>query len=304
MRASGLGIGYFVRVASIVAIAGTLLGLANSLYLAPRANQAILTMDKALAMQASYEIKPRVFDEDFHNFVLYVQDVRAGAGAANWRQVFMADTTDPTTPLVTTAASATVANDSSQELLMRLRNGARHETVAGQPEQYNISTFDFTDLPLIAGQQNEAHLGRMDTAIYALPMGELRARTLGPDGKRFQIELHKRFAYPAACLVLMLVAVPLGVTSRRGGKSTAWVATLALVVVYYSLSLIGIALARQDWISAFLAVWMANILFAAGGVFLLWQMASGGRVLNAILRGHHASKGPHPPCRARLLASR
>ncbi len=282
MRASGLGIGYFVRVASIVAIAATLLGLANSLYLAPRANQAILSMDKALAMQASYEIEPRVFDEDFHNFVLYVQDVRAGAGAANWRQVFMADTTDPTTPLVTTAASATVSNDTSQELLMRLRNGARHETVAGQPEQYNISTFDFTDLPLIAGQQNEAHLGRMDTAIYALPLGELRARTSGPDGKRFQIELHKRFAYPAACLVLMLVAVPLGVTSRRGGKSTAWVATLALVVVYYSLSLIGIALGKQDWISAFLAVWMANILFASGGVFLLWQMASGGHVLNAI----------------------
>ena len=282
MRASGLGIGYFVRVASIVAIAGTLLGLANSLYLAPRANQAILTMDKALAMQASYEIQARVFDEDFHNFVLYVQDVRAGTGAANWRQVFMADTTDPTTPLVTTAASATVANDSGQELLMRLRNGARHETVAGQPEQYNISTFEFTDLPLAAGQQNEAHLGRMDTAIYALPMGELLAHTSGPDGKRFQIELHKRFAYPAACLVLMLVAVPLGVTSRRGGKSTAWVASLALVIVYYSLSLIGIALGRQDWISAFLAVWMANILFAAGGIFLLWQMASGGHVLNAI----------------------
>ena len=104
MRASGLGIGYFVRVASIVAIGGTLLGLVNSLYLAPRANQAILAMDKALAMQASYEIEPRVFDEDFHNFVLYVQDVRSGTGAANWRQVFMADTTDPANPQITTAA--------------------------------------------------------------------------------------------------------------------------------------------------------------------------------------------------------
>jgi LPS export ABC transporter permease LptG/LPS export ABC transporter permease LptF len=300
MRASGLGIGYFVRVASIIAIAGTLLGLANSLYLAPRANQAILSMDKALAMQASYEIQPRVFDEDFHNFVLYVQDVRAGTGAANWRQVFMADTTDPTTPLVTTAASATVANDSSQELLMRLRNGARHETVPGQPEQYNISTFDFTDMPMAASQQNEAHLGRMDTAIYALHMGELRAHTSGPDGKRFQIELQKRFAYPAACLVLMLVAVPLGVTSRRGGKSTAWVATLALVIVYYSLSLIGIALGRQDWISAFLAVWMANILFAAGGIFLLWQMASGGHVLNAIsaLASRFQRPTPAEPCKS------
>jgi LPS export ABC transporter permease LptG/LPS export ABC transporter permease LptF len=283
MRASGLGIGYFVRVASIVAILGTLLGLFNSLYLAPRANQAILEMDKALAMQASYEIEPRVFDEDFHNFVLYVQDVRSGTGAANWRQVFMADTTDPTTPLITTAASATVANDAGQELLMRLRDGSRHETVAGQPQQYNISTFDVSDMPLAASQQSEGHLGRMDTAIYALRMNELRARTRGPDGKRFQIEMQKRFAYPAACLVLMLVAVPLGVTSRRGGKSSAWVATLALVVVYYSLSLIGIALGKQNWISAFLAVWMANLIFAAGGLFLLWQMASGGRVLNAIV---------------------
>src|SRR5271166_2799606 len=96
MRASGLGIGYFVRVASIVAIAGTLLGLANSLYLAPRANQAIIEMEQALeTSQASYEIEPRVFYEDFKNFVLYVQDVRAGAGAANWRQVFMADVSDP-----------------------------------------------------------------------------------------------------------------------------------------------------------------------------------------------------------------
>ena len=282
MRASGMGIGYFVRVSSIVAIFGTLLGLFNSLYIAPRANQAILEMNKALAAQASYEIQPRVFDEDFHNFVLYVQDVRSGTGAANWRQVFMADTTDRANPQITTAASATVANDSGSELLMRLRDGSRHETVAGQPQQYNISTFDFSDMPLAASQQNEGHLGRLDTAIYALPMNELRAHTYGPDSKKYQIEFHKRFAYPVACLVLMLVGVPLGVTSRRGGKSSAWVATLALVVIYYSLSLIGIALGKQNWISAFFAVWMANLLFAAGGIVLLWQMASGSRLLNAI----------------------
>jgi len=282
MRASGLGIGYFVRVATIVAVGATLLGLGNSLYVAPRANQAILELDKAFASQASYEIQPRVFYEDFRNFVLYVQDVRAGTGAANWRQVFMADVTDPTTPIITTAASATVVNESTQDLLMRLRDGSRHETVAGQPQQYNISTFAYTDLPFAQSQQSEGHLGRLDTVIYALSMKELGERIHGPDGKRFLIEMHKRFAYPAACLVLMLVGVPLGVTSRRGGKSSAVVATIALVIVYYSLSLIGIALSRQNWIPAFLAVWLANILFAAGGLFLLWQMASGGRVLGAL----------------------
>jgi LPS export ABC transporter permease LptG/LPS export ABC transporter permease LptF len=287
MRASGLGIGYFVRVASIVAVGGTLVGLANSLYLAPRANHAILEMNKALAMQASYAIEPRVFDEDFRNFVLYVQDVRSGTGAANWRQVFMADTTDSNNPQITTAASATVANDGSratgQELLMRLRDGARHETVANQPDQYNISTFDFTDAPLAASQVSDAHLGRMDTDIYAMPMRVLQQRSREPGGKRFLIEMHKRFSYPAACLVLMLVGVPLGVASRRGGKSFAWIFTIALVFIYYTLSSTGIALGKQNWISAFFAVWSANLIFAAGGLFLLWQMASGGRVLSAIV---------------------
>jgi len=283
MRASGLGIGYFVRVASIVAIAGTLLGLANSLYVAPRANQAILQMEQSLATsQASYEIQPRVFYEDFRNFVLYVQDVVPGAGASNWRQVFMADVTDPATPLITTAASATVANDSSQVLLMRLRNGSRHETVAGQPQQYNISTFTTTDLPLAMSPQSDVHLGRMDTAIYALPMRALLARTHGPDAKRFLIELNSRFSYPAACLVLMLVGVPLGVASRRGGKSSGFVFTILLVLLYYVLSYTGIALGRQNRLSAFSAVWSANLLFAGAGVFLLWQMASGGRILGAI----------------------
>ena len=295
MRASGLGIGYFVRVASIVAVGGTLIGLANSIWVAPRANQAFLEMQQALeTSQASSEIQPRVFYEDFRNMVLYVQDVRAGAGASNWRQVFMADVTDPASPVITTAASATVVDDSSQELLMRLRKGTRHETVSGQPLQYNPSTFDTIDMPLALSQQSTVQLGRLDTVIYALPLDVLLQRTHGPDPKRFLIELNNRFAYPAACLVLMLVGVPLGVASRRGGKSSAWVFTIALVVVYYSLSLIGTALGRQDKIPVFIAVWLANLIFASVGVFLLWQMASGGRVLSAITSWTSRSPKPEP----------
>jgi LPS export ABC transporter permease LptG/LPS export ABC transporter permease LptF len=299
MRASGLGIGYFVRVASIVAVAGTLLGLGNSLFVVPRASQAILDLQKALASQASYEIQPRVFDEDFRNFVLYVQEVIPGTGAVNWRNVFMADISDPNSPKITTAASATVVSDSSldrsnPELLMQLRNGTEDESVSGQPQLSNTSTFDVTDRPFVSGQQNEGHLLRLDTFIYAMSMDELRARSHGPNGKQFLLEINKRFSYPAACLVLMLVGVPLGVASRRGGKSSAWVAALALVVGYYSLSLIGNALGRQNWIPAFLAVWSANLLFAAGGIFLLWQMASGGRVLGAITSLAARSSHPRP----------
>ncbi|HWG19391.1 MAG TPA: LPS export ABC transporter permease LptG [Terracidiphilus sp.] len=284
MRASGLGIGYFVRVASIVAVGGALLGLVNSLWIAPRANQAILDMQQSLAAsQASYQIQPRVFYEDFHDAVLYVQDVRSGTGAANWRKIFMADVSDPASPRITSAESATVVNESAQELLMRLRNGEQHEAASGNPDQYNVSTFATTDLPLRLSQQSDIHLGRMDTAVFAIPTSALLQRIHQPDSKRFLIELNNRFAYPVACLVLMLVGVPLGVMSRRGGKSSGFVFTLLLVILYYILSYTGVALARQDKLPPTLAVWMANILFAVAGAFLLWQMASGGRVLSAMV---------------------
>ncbi|HWE86512.1 MAG TPA: LPS export ABC transporter permease LptF [Terracidiphilus sp.] len=284
MRASGLGIGYFVRVASIVAVSGALFGLVNSLWVAPRANQAILDMQQALAVsQASFEIQRDVFYEDFHNTVLYVQDVRSGTGAANWRQIFMANVSDPNSPTITTAESATVVNDSTQELMMRLRNGEQHETNPSQPDQYNVSTFATTDLPLTLSPQSDVHLGRMDTAIYAIPTATLIERIHQSNNKRYLIELNNRFSYPVACLVLMLVGVPLGVVSRRGGKSSGFVFTLLLVVLYYVLSYTGVALARQDKLPVVLAVWLANILFAAAGIFLLWQMASGGRVLSAIV---------------------
>ena len=308
MRASGLGIGYFVRVSSIVAIGGTLLGLVNSLYVAPRANQAILEMEQSLeTSQASYQIQPRVFYEDFKNFVLYVQDVRAGTGAANWRQVFMADVSDRSNPIITTAASATVVSDTSQELLMRLRDGSRHETEAGQPQQYTISTFATTDMPLALNQQSDVHLGRLETSIYALPMNQLLERIHdpngGPDARRYLIELYNRFSFPAACLVLMLVGVPLGVSSRRGGKSSGFVFTILLVCIYYLLSFTGTALGRQSKLPVFAGVWSANLLFAVAGIFLLWQMATGGRLLSALSGWVARSPGGAPVAEAQANGS-
>ncbi len=283
MRASGLGIGYFVSVASIVAVGGTLLGIANSLYLAPRANQGILDMQHEMqTSQASYQIQPRVFYEEFKNFVLYVQDVRSGTGASNWDQVFMADVSDPSSPRITTAASATVVSDSSQVLLMRLRDGAQHDMPPGQPNEYNISAFTTTDRPLELGGQGDIRLGRRDTDIYALPLHELMQRIHSTDSNRYRIELNKRFAFPASCLVLMLVGVPLGVASRRGGKSSGFVYTILLVFLYYFLSYTSTELGSQNKLPAFIAVWSANILFGAVGIFLLWQMATGGSVLATI----------------------
>jgi len=97
MRASGIGVWSFVRVVSMVAIAGWGVSMLDTLVLAPKAAAAMRHLEESLAnAQASYEVQPRVFYEDFKDYVLYIQDVRSGAGAANWRESF-----SPTSPIPT-----------------------------------------------------------------------------------------------------------------------------------------------------------------------------------------------------------
>jgi len=298
MRASGFGIWYFVRVASVIALLGTTIGLLNSLFIEPRANQAILDVQKELeTSQASFEIQPRVFYEDFKNTVVYVQNVLAGTGASHWQRLLIADVSDPAAPGITTAEAATVAQDSGRDgqgMLIQLRNGSQHDMVANQPGQYNITTFTVTDRPLTFSPQSEVSLGRLDTPLYALGNRQLLVLSHGPDGKRYLIELNRRFAYPVACMVLMLIGVPLGSAARRGGKSNGIIFTILLVLVYYLLSDFGIAWAKQGRLPAFAGVWLANFVFAAAGLFLLSQLATGGAVLGYITAWFSRTPKPKP----------
>ncbi len=280
MRASGIGVWTFVRIISGVAIFAFAIGLVNSLFLAPKSAQALLNLENSLKnSQASFEVQPRVFYEDFKNYVLYVQDVKPASESSNWRRIFLADLSNPSSPKVTTAESATVVSGDDQTVRMRLRNGSQHESQTNDPGQYSISTFSETDLPVQIGAQSNARASRSETPLLAMSNRALLEKSKGPGGKWYLIELNKRFAYPAACLVLMLIGVPLGVSSKRGGKSAGFVLTIALVFLYYFLSSTGVALGRQNKLPVFIGVWMANFVFAFCGLLLLRQMATGGRLI-------------------------
>lgn len=288
MRASGVGVMSFVRIAGIFAVFCWGISLANTLYVAPRAATALLNYEQqSKTSQATVEVEPRVFYEDFKNYVVYVQDVIPGInGTALWKHVFLADLSHPASPHIITAQEAVVLSGGPQTLRIQMNNGTRHDMSVQDPNQYDISTFASTELPVQTGQQEEdSHLSRRDTPLHALSTGEvwrlIHAPSTSPsDRQLYRIELQDRLSFPAACIVLMLVGVPLGLSSKRGGKGMGFVVTLLLVFLYYFLSLMGTALARQGKLPAFAGVWGANFLFLLAGVLLLQQMSRGGVALN------------------------
>lgn len=89
----------------------------------------------------------------------------------------------------------------------------------------------------------------------------------------FLVEIHKRFSFPAACLVFGVIATPLGIQSRRSGKSGGFATSLFLLLIYYIFIVAGESLGDNGRLPAILAVWTPNILLGATGVILLIRVA-------------------------------
>ena len=66
-----------------------------------------------------------------------------------------------------------------------------------------------------------------------------------------------------------MVGIPLGLSARKGGKSTGFVLTILLVFVYYFFSLTGVSMARQGKVTPWEGVWAGNIFFFLCGLVLL-----------------------------------
>jgi lipopolysaccharide export system permease protein len=275
MRASGQGVWTFLRVISIFVVVAWLLALGNSVYLAPRSLAALGQLEDNLkGSQASFEVQPRVFYEGFPKIILYVQDVKGMAGGALWKGVFLADLTDLSAPRISLARQGLLVSQGTDTLDLHLINGSTHEIPDPKnPDQYQISTFQTTDIPLQipSAQNGQEH---EPTSLSEVKVADLLRNAHAGDAttRRWNlIEYHRRLALPTACIVLALVGIPLGLSSKKGGKSSGFVLTILLVFLYYSVSLIGVSFARQGKLSPAAGVWLADFVFLVGGMFLLWQ---------------------------------
>lgn len=297
MRASGIGAWRFVAIVSIFSVGAWMVALFNTVWLAPHSAAELTRLeDKLRSSQASFEIQPRVFYEDFKNMVLYVEDVRSGSNASEWRGVFLADITNPSAPRITMAKRGLILAEGENALHMHLEDGSQQEVQQQHPEQYEISTFAQTDLPIAIPTPDEAK--RDLVPVAEMSTRELWQRAHHPEldsrkprnaqdtpaarARWYLVEFHRRFALPTSCLVLALVGVPLGLSSRKGGKSMGFVLTIALVFAYYLISLTGISLGRSGKVPPWVGVWAGNFVFFFAGGFLLNQLDHAGIELGTL----------------------
>jgi lipopolysaccharide export system permease protein len=90
---------------------------------------------------------------------------------------------------------------------------------------------------------------------------------------RYRVEIHKKYSIALACLIFMLVGVPLGLRIRRGGLATAALLALGIFMFYWVALVNGEKFADRGFIEPWVGMWAANMVMGAIGVWLMVRVS-------------------------------
>jgi lipopolysaccharide export system permease protein len=110
-----------------------------------------------------------------------------------------------------------------------------------------------------------------ELAAAAKQMKRARNEATSP----IRVQIQRRLASSFACFGFTLIGIPLGIRMHRRETNIGFLIALGLVMLYYTLMLIGTGLDDHPRLHPEFLVWIPNFLFQGIGVFLLWRANRG-----------------------------
>ncbi len=90
----------------------------------------------------------------------------------------------------------------------------------------------------------------------------------------YLVEVHKKYSIPFACIVFVLIGVPLGTMIRKGGFGVAAAISLVFFLIYWAFLIGGEKFSDRGLLSPFWGMWSANILLGILGIILVYKTAN------------------------------
>ncbi len=150
--------------------------------------------------------------------------------------------------------------------------------VAGRDQL--ASATDGGDRPRLQLLDNRFRLSRQKVE-RALEQDRYQVRlfeTYQMKANKYDVEYHKKFAIPVACVVFVLLGVPMAVAGSRSGKGISVSLALAVYLVYYAFLMGGEKLADRGRLDPVVAMWSANVVLTAVGIPLFARTVREGRL--------------------------
>ncbi len=313
-RTLGVGFARFLKPLLIFAAAGWLATSVLTLWVGPRANHRwVRTVTTSVLARVQLKFVPREFNESIPGMIVFVRDIAADE---SWRDVFVAVTTDPETPRVILARRGRFnLYPEAKRATLELEDGEVHAYPRAEPEKYRLTTFrrdvEEVDVSGLFSQISSSKRVR-EKDITELRAGAAALRTeqarlladlarpgrteaeraslrrslegTNRDARAHGVEIHKKFALPFACFIFVLIGLPLGATTRKGGRTSGFTLSVAIIIAYYILITAGEKFAMDGRLAPAAGMWGPDILLALAGLALLLGARGERRLRPALFR--------------------
>jgi len=235
-----------------------------SMYLGPEAQYQFNRLQTQVFLsKAINQVKPRAFYTELSSYVLFFEDI--DPKTREWIHVFLCSYKVAESDLVILAdrGKFTYTSESRRSGYMTLYGAKVHRFNRFKPDE----SYELTSYNTLIEDVSENHDLTMQRRPTDLPVHKVWSLMLqNRDDVRLAIEFHNRFAFPFAALVLGFLGVSLGVSTRRGGRTSGFVLSLALIFIYYALMTLGRNLALSKTIPPYVGIWGANFFLLLVGL--------------------------------------
>ncbi len=301
MRALGMSTRMIYRPVFIFSAAMFMLNVYLINVIVPKGNKQFQSLRNEVATSyVQKEVRPRVFFDQYPDVTIYVNDVNPHTG--EWKGVFVADSRldsnfDQSTPQKVVEAAARQQQASalglpqrngqkisvarrgsiitlkpSGQIWLNLYGAQNHLWDPRKPDRYDVTVNEVQRIFLgdkLADTRYTPSLREMNLRELIDQVRLLRMTTDKETYNLAWVEIHKKFSIPFACIVFGVLGLPLGITNRRGGKSSGFSLSIAIILFYYVAISNGETLAADGKITPFIGMWAANIVLLAVGIYLL-----------------------------------
>jgi len=263
LKTAGLSFRQLVRPLVVFALTTTLITAVLTLYASPWGQKATRELlSDILKRRVDLGLQEQTFNTDFHGLTLFVNQV--GPSAGYLQGIFIQDYRDQNNPLSIYADHGRVDFDERHQSLLLVLSDGWMVKWGREPDRWHTMHFksyqmplEFSGLPL-KGSKSEGELSINDLWVA------IRAQSPGSESyNRLVVELSQRFSLPGGALLLSLLAIPLGLTTRPHGRTYGLLLGLLLFLLYYVVFTASWRLAVTASLPPTLAPWLPNLLFVA-----------------------------------------
>lgn len=268
MRACGMNPAGLMTPVILVTVLISLVSVRLNSEIVPRATTRTEQLLADFARrEPSMFIQERMLIEDFQEHVIYIQRKRGD----RLYGVQITQLKEEGFPVnITSREGEILKTGEPGAISIKLLNGTVDEADRHDPYTYSRSRFSeyYITLKLPAQEAAGARRRPKDMTIAELDEKARELISLKMDASPLLTEIQTKLAQSFAPLAFVLMAIPLSLKVKRGGKSVGFGMCLLVVIVFYVMFTAAQTLGERG-ITHQMIVWAPNIMLSGAGIAML-----------------------------------